>query len=129
MAKAKLRILYGEGDGEVMAQQAPAFEKAGHTVQQAVGRKAVDEALKKAKFDLVVLGSSMSRNDRHHLPYMVKKANTETKILVMHADGSRHPSVDACVDTGTSMESVLNKIDSMNLGGVAPKAAAAVAGR
>jgi DNA-binding NtrC family response regulator len=89
----------------------------------------VDEALKKAKFDLVVLGSSMSRNDRHHLPYMVKKANTETKILVMHADGSRHPSVDACVDTGTSMESVLNKIDSMNLAGVAPKAAAAVAGR
>lgn len=129
MAKAKLRVLYGEGDGEVLTQQAPAFEKAGHTVQRAEGRKGVDEALKKATFDLVVLGSSMSRNDRHHLPYMVKKANAETKVFVMHADGSRHPYVDGCVDTGTSMESVLNKVDSMNLAGVAPKAAAAGAGK
>ncbi|MGC2476797.1 MAG: hypothetical protein WA485_20855 [Candidatus Sulfotelmatobacter sp.] len=129
MAKAKLSILYGEGDGEVLAKQASAFEKAGHTVQQAEGRKAVDEALKKTTFDLVILGSSMSRNDRHHLPYMVKKANAELKVLVMHADGSRHPYVDACVDTGTSMESVLNKIESMNLAGTAPKAAAAKAGK
>lgn len=129
MAKAKLSILYGEGDGEVLAKQASAFEKAGHTVQQAEGRKAVDEALKKTTFDLVILGSSMSRNDRHHLPYMVKKANAELKVLVMHADGSRHPYVDACVDTGTSMESVLNKIDSMNLAGTAPKTAAAKAGK
>jgi len=129
MAKAKLRILYGEGDSDVLAKQVLAFQKAGHTVQQAEGRKAVDEALKKATFDLVVLGSSMTRNDRHHLPYMVKKVNAETKVLVMHADGSRHPYVDACVDTGTSMESVLNKIEGMNLAGGPPKAAAAGAGR
>lgn len=128
MAKAKLTILYGEGDGDVLAQQAAAFQKAGHTVQQAIGRKPLEEALKKAKFDLVVLGSSMSRNDRHHLPYMVKKVNADTKVFVLHADGSRHPSVDACVDTGTSVESVLNKIDSLNLGAPA-KAAAAGAGK
>jgi DNA-binding NtrC family response regulator len=128
MAKAKLTILYGEGDGDVLAQQAAAFQKAGHTVQQAIGRKPVEEALKKSKFDLVVLGSSMSRNDRHHLPYMVKKANVETKVFVLHADGSRHPYVDACVDTGTSVESVLHKIEDMNLGTPA-KAAAAGAGK
>jgi DNA-binding NtrC family response regulator len=129
MAKAKLKILYGEGDGEVLAAQAGAFEKAGHTVQQATGRKAVDEALKKAKFDLVVLGSTLSRNDRHHLPYMVKKANAETSVFVMHADGSRHPYVDACVDTGTSMESVLTRIEGMAIAGVTPKAMGAGAGK
>ena len=129
MAKAKLSILYGEGNAEVLAKQASAFEKAGHSVQQAEGRKAVDEALKKTTFDLVILGSSMSRNDRHHLPYMVKKANAEMKVLVLHADGSRHPYVDGCLDTGTSMESVLHKIDNMNLAGTAPKAAAARAGK
>lgn len=128
MAKAKLSILYGEGDGDVLAQQAEAFQKAGHSVQQATGRKSLEEALKKAKFDLVVLGSSMSRNDRHHLPYMVKKTNAETKVFVLHADGSRHPYVDACVDTGTSVESVLHKIDGMGLGTPA-KAAAAGAGK
>jgi DNA-binding NtrC family response regulator len=129
MAKAKLRILYGEGDGDVLAQQARAFEKAGHVVQKAEGRKNVDEALKKSTFDLVILGSTLSRNDRHHLPYMVKKVNAETSVLVMHADGSRHPYVDACVDTGSSIDTVLNRIETMKIAGMMPQAAAAGAGR
>lgn len=69
MAKAaKLNILYGEGDAEDQAVTAAAFEKAGHTVEKAVGRKAVEAAIAKGRFDLVVLGPSLSRNDRHHLP-------------------------------------------------------------
>ncbi|MGP0017114.1 MAG: hypothetical protein ACLPHP_00985 [Candidatus Sulfotelmatobacter sp.] len=129
MAKSKLRILYGEGDENVLAAHAVAMEKAGHIVAQAAGRKAVDEALKKTRFDLVVLGPTLTRNDRHHLPYMVKKASAETSVLVMHADGSRHPYVDACTDTGASLESVLNRIESMNIAGIIPAAAGAAAGR
>ena len=129
MAKSKLRILYGEGDEDVLKAQAAAMENAGHLVQSAVGRKAVDEALTKGSFDLVVLGATLTRNDRHHLPYMVKKASSETSVLVMHADGSRHPYVDACTDTGASLESVLNRIESMKIAGMIPKAAAAAAGR
>jgi DNA-binding NtrC family response regulator len=129
MAKSKLRILYGEGDEDVLKAQAAAMENAGHLVQSAVGRKAVDEALKKSSFDLVVLGATLTRNDRHHLPYMVKKASSETSVLVMHADGSRHPYVDACTDTGASLESVLKRIESMKIAGMMPKAAAAAAGR
>ncbi len=130
MAKAKLSILYGEGDGEVLAAQAAAMEKAGHTVQQAMGRKAVEEALKNSKFDLVVLGASLTRNDRHHLPYMAKKAQAEISVLVLHADGTRHPYVDACVDTGASIENVLSRIESMKIAGMMPAAAAgAAAGR
>lgn len=129
MAKAKVKILYGEGDEEVLAAQAVEMEKAGHAVHRAVGRKAVQEALNKGTFDLVVLGSSLSRNDRHHLPYMVKKANAETSVLVMHADGSRHPYVDACTDTGASLESVLARIEGMKIAGMMPAAAGAAAGR
>jgi DNA-binding NtrC family response regulator len=128
MAKSKLRILYGEGDEEVLAQHAAAIEKAGHTVQPVVGRKAVDEALKKSTFDLVVLGATLTRNDRHHLPYMAKKANAEISVLVLHADGTRHPYVDACVDTGASIENVLNRIESMKIAGMMPAAKAAAAG-
>ncbi|HVN17533.1 MAG TPA: hypothetical protein VMU05_02145 [Dongiaceae bacterium] len=127
MAKAKLRILYGEAEADVLAEQASAFEKAGHVVQKVVGRKSMEENLKKSSFDLVVLGSTLTRNDRHHLPYMVKKANAETSVLVMHADGSRHPYVDACVDTGTSMENVLKRIETMRIAGMMPQAAAASA--
>jgi DNA-binding NtrC family response regulator len=128
MAKAKLRILYGEGDEDILKQQAAAMEKVGHTVQPAVGRKAVDEALKKSTFDLLVLGASLTRNDRHHLPYMAKKANAEISVLVLHADGTRHPYVDACVDTGASIENVLNRIESMKIAGMMPAAKAAAAG-
>jgi hypothetical protein len=45
----------------------------------------------------------------------------------MHADGSRHPYVDGCTDTGSSMEHVLSKIDAMNIAGSKPAAAAAAA--
>jgi DNA-binding NtrC family response regulator len=129
MAKTKLRVLYGEGDVEVLKTQAVEFEKAGHTVQQATGRKEVEQALKNGTFDLVILGATLSRNDRHHLPYIVKKASAETSVLVMHADGSRHPYVDACTDTGVSMESVLVRIEGMKIAGMMPAAKAAGAGR
>jgi DNA-binding NtrC family response regulator len=128
MAKSKLRILYGEGDEDVLAQQGAAIEKAGHIVQKALGRKAVDEALKKSTYDLVMLGATMTRNDRHHLPYMAKKANGEISVLVLHADGTRHPYVDACVDTGASLENILNRIESMSIAGMMPAAKAAGAG-
>jgi len=120
---AKLTILYGEGDAEVLAAQAVCLEKAGHQVHTAEGRKGVLEALQTGKFDLVLLGSSLSRDDRHHLPYMVKKSQAATRILVMHADGARHPAVDSNVDTGTSMESLLEKIAVLM--GKAAKAAGA----
>jgi len=125
---AKLRILYGEGDAEILKQQAAAMEKAGHTVQQAVGRKGIDEALKKSAFDLVVLGASLTRNDRHHLPYMAKKANAEIRVLVLHADGTRHPYVDACTDTGADVAHVLSRIETIKIAGMMPAAKAAAAG-
>lgn len=115
MAKSsfKLKILYGEGNAEVLAAQAESVQKAGHQVTTTVGRKGVEEALKKDVFDLVMLGPTLTRNDRHHLPYMVKKSHRGTRVLVMHADGGRHPYVDTATDTGRSIESILETIASM----------------
>src|SRR5271163_700036 len=130
MAKAsKLRILYCEGDADEQEATAKTFEQAGHIVEKAVGRKAVEAALKKSAFELIVLGPTLSRNDRHHLPYMAKKVQAQASVLVMHADGSRHPYVDACTDTGATLESVLNRIESMKIAGMMPAAAGAAAGR
>jgi DNA-binding NtrC family response regulator len=109
----KLKILYGEGDTEVLNSQADAMQKAGHQVTTVMGRKGVEEALKTGAFDLVVLGPTLSRNDRHHLPYMVKKAHGGMRVLVMHSDGGRHPYVDKATDTGRSIESILETIASM----------------
>lgn len=108
-AKASIKILYGECDETVLASHTEALKKAGHEVTTASSRQAVQEELKRAAYELVILGSSMSKDDRHHLPYMVKKAHAGTKILVMHA-GTHHHEVDAAVDSSISMVLLLEKI-------------------
>lgn len=119
-SSGKLRILYGEGEAEVMTAQAAAMEKAGYQVETALGRKGVTEALTKGSYDLVILGGTLTRDDRHHLPYMVKKAHPGLRVLVLHTDGGRHPYVDENLDTGSDIGHLLEKI-----GGGMVKAAAA----
>jgi len=114
-----LKILYGESDSEVLDLQAVSIQKAGHQVEKAVGRKGVEEALNREPFDLVILGPTLTKNDRHHLPYMVKKAYPETQVLVMHTDGERHPYVDSSLETGRSIDALIDAIGSMLAKGAA----------
>ncbi|MGC2152971.1 MAG: hypothetical protein WA618_13070, partial [Terriglobales bacterium] len=53
-----------------------------------------------------------SKDDRHHIPYMVKKSQAGTKILVMHA-GTHHHEVDAVVDSGIGVVFLLEKIAAL----------------
>jgi DNA-binding NtrC family response regulator len=121
---SKLKILYAEGDQEVLAAQSVSIEKAGHQVTPAEGRQQVQDLLRREAFDLVILGPTLTKNDRHHLAYMVKKAKTGTRVLVTHTDGEGHPAVDATLETGRSMNALLEKIASMY-----PQAAGAASGR
>jgi len=123
-SSSQLRVLYCEGDEDVLASQAPAIQAAGHVVETAQGRKGAEQSLRQATYDLVVLGPTLSKNDRHHLPYMVKKANQNTRVLVMHTDGERHPAVDANLDTGRPIQDVVAKIATMWPQGQAKTAAA-----
>ena len=107
-SKATIKILYGENDEQVLASQAAEMKKAGHHVTPAIGRQGVLEVLRRDAFDLVILGSTLSKDDRHHLPYMVKKSHEGTKVLVMAA--GHHHEVDATIDANTSMQFVLEKI-------------------
>jgi DNA-binding NtrC family response regulator len=123
-SSSKLRILYAEGDSEVLATQSVTLEKAGYEITQAEGRQQAQDALKQGKFDLVILGPTLTKNDRHHLAYMVKKAQPETRLLVTHTDGEGHPAVDATLETGRSINALLEKIASIH-----PQAAGAASGR
>ncbi|HEX7894858.1 MAG TPA: hypothetical protein VF447_11750 [Terriglobales bacterium] len=123
---ASMKVLYGELNEEMLQSQAESLKKSGYSVQTAVGRKGVQEALKQGSFDLVILGPTLSRDDRHHLPYMVKKANAGARVLVMHTDGSRHPYVDGNTDTGGTMEELVRKIAALQQ---QPKTMAAGAGK
>jgi DNA-binding NtrC family response regulator len=104
-----VKILYGESDETTLSAQAAEIAKAGHQVTTALNRPGVLEALRREAFDLVILGATLSKDDRHHLPYMVRKSHATTKILVMHA-GTHHHEVDAAVDPTLSMPRILEKI-------------------
>jgi DNA-binding response OmpR family regulator len=120
---AQLSVLYAEDDLELLASQGSQIQKAGHAVDQVTGRKAVEESVRRKTYDLVILGDTLSKNDRHHLPYMVKKANQATKVLVLHSTHG-HPGVDKEIDSPYTPEKLMEAIASL-----APqKAAAAVAG-
>ena len=107
-----IKILYGESDEQKLSTQSAEMTKAGHHVTTALDRKGVQEALRRDAFDLVILGATLSKEDRHHLPYLVKKAHAGTKVLVMHA-GTHHHEVDAAVDPSLSMHRILEKIAAL----------------
>jgi DNA-binding NtrC family response regulator len=110
--KSVIKILYAEHDDRVLTTHAAEFQKAGHHVTTAQSRAEVQEQLRHDAFDLVILGATMSRDDRHHLPYMVKKFHEGTKVLAMHA-GTRHHEVEMAVDSGISMGLLLEKIAAL----------------
>lgn len=94
----KAKVLYGEGDSRALDAHRGVMEKSGYAVKTAVGRRAIEEAVRQDKYDVVVLGHTLTRDDRHHLPYMVKKANSLCRVLVIHASGKHH-EVDAAIDS------------------------------
>ena len=120
-APALGRILYAENDAKVLAEQAKLFEHAGYTVECAEGRAAAQQALSKGVYDAVVLGHTLTKDDRHHLPYMAKKSSAHTAVLVLHASG-KHPAVDIAIDSREGDKAVLEALESV----VQQKALAAV---
>ena len=110
--KSTIKILYSESDQPTLSAQAAEMTKAGHHVTTALNRHGVQDALRRDAFDLVILGATLSKDDRHHLPYMVKKAHGGTKVLVMHA-GTHHHEVDAAIDSSMSMHLILERIAAL----------------
>jgi DNA-binding NtrC family response regulator len=121
VAAAMGRILYAENDAKVLAEQAKAFEQAGYSVERAEGRAATQQALQQGVYDAVVLGHTLTKDDRHHLPYMAKKSSAHTAVLVLHASG-KHPAVDIAIDSREGDKAVVSALQSV----VQQKALAAV---
>lgn len=107
-----VKILYGESDETTLFAQAAEIGKAGHQVTTALNRQGVLEALRRDTFNLVILGATLSKDDRHHLPYMVRKSNAGTKTVVMQAL-THHHEVDAAIDPTQSMPRILEKIAAL----------------
>ena len=105
----KTAILYCEADAKVLSTQTKLFNHAGYAVVPIEGRKAMEAAVKAGGFDIAILGHTLTRDDRHHLPYMVKKGNPKANVIVLHASG-RHPAVDIAMDSRRGEKALLEAI-------------------
>ena len=110
--QAKTSILYAENDEEVLTTQGESLKKGGYQITQVVGRAAAEQALKQGSFELMILGHTLSKDDRHHLAYKAKKSNENLRILVLHASG-KHPAVDMAIDSRQGPEAVLKALSSL----------------
>lgn len=119
--KVKTKILYGEADAKVAAEQAKMFARGGYHVEQMIGRSSIEQALNSGMFGLVILGHTLTKDDRHHLPYIAKRVNPASRVLVLHASG-KHPKVDVAIDSRRGEAVVLQAVAELLL---QPAAAAA----
>ena len=106
---SKTAILYCEADEKVLSTQTKLFNKAGYAVVPIEGRAAMEAAVKAGGFDIAILGHTLTRDDRHHLPYMVKKGNPAAQVIVLHASG-RHPAVDIALDSRHGERALLEAV-------------------
>jgi CheY-like chemotaxis protein len=106
------RILYCENDAAVLKAQSKTFERAGYMVEAVIGRTGAQQALHGAHYDVVVLGHTLTKDDRHHLPYMAKKTDRDVQVLVLHASG-KHPAVDWAMDSRDGDEAVMSALRSL----------------
>lgn len=105
-------MLYCENETVVLKEQSKMFERAGYAVQCAQGRAAAEQALRTGSYDVVVLGHTLTKDDRHHLPYMAKKSAAHPQVLVLHASG-KHPAVDVAIDSRDGERAVLAALASL----------------
>lgn len=109
---AKGMLLYCENDSSVLADQSNIFVRAGYAVQQAQGRAAAEQALRTGRYDVVVLGHTLTKDDRHHLPYIAKKRNEGILVMVLHASG-KHPAVDVAIDSRDGERAIIAALESV----------------
>jgi DNA-binding NtrC family response regulator len=106
------RILYCENDAAVLKAESKTFVRAGYAVEAVIGRAGAHQALQSGHYDLVVLGHTLTKDDRHHLPYMAKKSDRDVQVLVLHASG-KHPAVDYAMDSRDGEEAVIRALRSL----------------
>ncbi len=109
VASKPATILYGESDAKELSTQTRMLEKAGYKVVPALGRQALEDAVAHTAFHLLILGHTLTKDERHHLAYMAKKFNASSRVLVLHASG-KHPKVDLAVDSRGGERVVLDAV-------------------
>src|SRR4051812_23974468 len=106
------KLLVVETEEQALKHNIALFTKAGYEVSSAIGRKSAEQTIRSVEFDIVVLGHTLSRDDRHHLPYMAKKAKEDCAVLVLHNSGHHH-AVDLAIDSRDGDHKVIEAVSKL----------------
>jgi len=102
-------VLLVEADHPLLCSEKLLFEANGYTVLTAHTRPTTEQLLGSHLVDIVVLGHSLSQQDREVLVARTRLVRPEARILVVHASGGIQPVLpDASVDSRSGPEWILD---------------------
>jgi DNA-binding NtrC family response regulator len=109
-AKA-IMLLIGK-DEALLRTQALIFESAEYVVVQAGGKDQALKLLKNWSFGIVVIDSTVPREERNLLAAAVRSHTPDTRVVVFHASADAE-NVDLVMDSREGAASVLAKVNAL----------------
>lgn len=107
-------ILLVERERALLESEKMLYERRGYRVLSAQTRSRAEQLLSSEWAEVVVLGHSLSRDDREVLIAKSRLISPQTRILVVHASGAFQPvPPDAAVDSRDGIEQVFAAFDSL----------------
>jgi hypothetical protein len=106
-------ILLVEKDAPLLESEKMLYESRGYKVLAARTRVQAEKTLGAQWADVIVLGHSLSWNDREVLIAKSRLISPDTRILVIHASGAFQPvPPDAAIDSREGLEKIFAAFDS-----------------
>ena len=107
-------ILLVERDPVLLASEKMLYESRGYKVLTATRRTKAEQLLSAEWAEVIVLGHSLSRQDREVLIAKSRLISPQTRILVIHASGAFQPvPPDAAVDSRDGVEGIFAVVDAL----------------
>jgi|SRR5579862_3249995 hypothetical protein len=109
-------VLCTGADPDVMKARQEFLTRAGHRVMSAMNEKELSAACKKYKFDVVVIGQSLSKNMKRHVVDLVREHCPDIRILEIYptTSGRALEDADSWLETpGEVPQTVADRVEEL----------------
>jgi len=111
---AAVVVLIVETDAPLLRSEKLLYEYQGYSVLTAESREKADRILASELVDAVILGHSLSQEDREVLVARTRLVRPEACVLVFHASGAIQPvPPDAAVDSREGPQHIVNALSAL----------------
>lgn len=109
-------VLCTGADPDVMKARQEVLIRAGHRVMTAMNEKELSAACKKYKFDVVVIGQTLSKNMKQRVVDLIREHCPDIKILELYpiTSGRAIEDADSWIETpGEVPQNVADRVDEL----------------